>query len=1629
MANDIDPQQLRNATPCGQAALLRSFISRPGADPMLLTASLMSLIKSDSLDPAVMSVWLSALRDPRPAVAALRCPHSELMRWAGMRHIVKRLRKPSTYREAWQAVGGVEGLVEVMATLSVRGIKKLCKGLAKTATAVQLVDERQSNMTALLGALCPDLGIARDDAIPNPDRRPLQAHYCRIVPACTREAVLIWAKKSEEQPGMFSCNADDIRRPRWDRHRAVLEQQLLKSVFPASKPDFGDVSRLKPCIEADLSFGVVILSKFADGRSITWSQASGFASNVIKPLVEQSTSKLRNFREVFPLLLRCLQQHNGLRKWLNNTYGDVRLKDLLGAAARPWMVSEATEGDRQIYATLVSLMPGADLDRINFTDTLLRVVPSRRYELLRVFLLNAPKYGYDIQLQHQPEPATLSGRQRTSFALSTSLFKVLTPHQGLMLCERLMAAFPAQNFLQPPSKFSIEHSALDQKLRGENSRDPRVLHAYLLGRASAVAPGLSAEAKDAMEKLREEVSTRRKIASQGRHSYDRSFWLCSTMSLVVALGDLDLLKDTLLWTRRFIKDAWSIRQMYSNKILVITEFIELLCAVPKEPSLDMPSEDVVFQRVQKSNAIILDMYHIAAPMALEPGYGSFYWEQVMKLANRVVAERIRQLDSFQKSFRLSDSAAYECVLQPTLDMMIERESTMLASECHELIKSPHKFLDEIDEDLGDLKRPAMSFFDNLAKARDQLWMKHRSRNDPRTITLDPPWPRGLAIQHLWPDRLEIPSQLPYIQSRAEGVVFCQPDVVLCPLQDDEEIDKVVNGFVDEWQRALKIYVKTGKTDSKSVAERISRAWKYAVNDLSRGRMSLAEAERFWTPHFNSYNLGQVWVASFSEASNSLSFPEAEELADHPIEWCPDKNYQSDTEVRESGRYLSQTYLDCMLEATESGGETFPARQRPKLPPAHFVEPSRRRRINQTELTGSTIDAYVASAMLVLNTTYGSGSSLLLEPFPNSQDRRFPAVFLEEQFLERDNASREALDLLDQFRSHIPPSLLQRLALSMLERLDATDIDKRWSSPLVKVLQMLSRSDTPSLAAPLVRRFVLEHPNSSAWQRKVFNPQIMSRLEPQDAQGFLESFASAVFECLQKQSAERLGKADDLKPDQAQPGHLKVTTMKLIPQVLGLGPFVPLPLALSVLRRIATQAHHVDIVLVALEGLMSLAKRSTDRRTRQAVQETIREIAVPIAGSLNEARPETERDFALAESGGKLPTITGGEIDERPLLDMLMRSALQDGNPEDGSWLKDLWYDAIRLSLEKNRRWMSLFMQKNNFSLPPGEELPLAPVSAKAFTLVFEHADVSQIPPDLFHVMRRFVLANLKPGSGLAKITAAVNANATLLASNGGAHWVSLWGLSRGEAFRLSTKWAAQRFETVALRERDGEILPISSTAIEGYILEIFDILIEQADLDSFNSLWWILWPLQQELGAPPVIGRVSSVLQQVIDRVDSIRTPQWQADPNRHPPRLPDVLKVRLNLLLPRNTNKEGAAPKESIPTFVARIVDLLERITAGGRPYHEDFGTIQASLVMNCPFKLEVVAILGLPECIMQQKEPTLVDYLRVDLAAALISKETEQKVPGDVLEMIVTWERSHIEYFREVARLTRDKHSSKRQ
>lgn len=1637
MDSDLLVRCLRTATPSEQAELLREALHSAKGEIVTITSTLLAANKSGALPSPTIQTWLAVAHRPHvSALVFLRNGHNALTWDAALAHLAKHLRPGPAFDETWDALGGVPVLVHTMAGLGIYQLRRLCTVLARTSTGH--ADGENSYLRLKQRRITDLFDHLMDDERNTCEKRPVKPIYTRILPSCTVERALQWADRLEtnkHSPLLIARDTDmgydKLYMMMCRGHWAAFENHAFDQVFHSNKPQ-RSMNRLEPFTDSSFKFGIKVLKAFTESKDLRGETLGRILSSLIVPLARRCRNGHYNAEareQLWRHINSWLEKHYLIKSKPSLQGNEWAERNLVSIADSSWdSRSGGTSNDMDfeiLYGTINKLR-SPSIDR-----RVLSQRPSARYRFLRFLLLESPGREFNIG-----NPCDTSSERLRGIKLSIATFTCLPGAQGLMLFERCLEGNPDFSFLCWGESSRVS-GVLSQKMgmQKDSGPDIYILRAVLLQRLGEGPPILPKDPRSVLSQLRtEELDDRRKKSAQGRDPSIRSFWAISALRLALALDDLDELRENFVWIRRYVRDQLVFRDLEDFSSIFSNDLVNALSSMEAKHA----SHDGLKTRMEKANAVLMAILETAPLAAPQGKVKTPHWPHRTRIIAGVARARLTQLERRQQSLGISDDDAYEMVLRPTIDLLVEAESFTLKPEYGGLkTQDPLGIL----VDIGGIchKKPlgphVLRFFDTLARERNDLWQRLRSQRWPDVVTLPAPWPRGLAVQHLVPSCLRQGAGCPYVHRRIEAVVFCDPAVVLQPMPDDDNLTEAVGVFVDSWTVALSLWLsELDDEDGDGRERRASQAWEHCLSRLSETQMSVPQAQRYWFEYgFRPAGFERLVESKVDSKNNTLPSRRLSDLpkpdgSGNPSEWDPDPEYP--TRITATAAALKMktdlgelTCLDSMLQAHRHGGGM------PKIsklwPTAtkgpgtlgfwDFAFSGETKDRGILTLKESTVDSVAAAAMLFVNSSWGADASFLMRPFPDDQQPRFPAVYLDQEFLQRPQDPSDAWSALWRLSSFVPSKLLAQLATSIMARIESSVPAERNYSRLVGIINMLAHH-SPALAAPLIQRFILEFPGEGHHHQELLSPSMLRLFDARTFEHFFTSLSDSIIQRLQGQSSRSKGSSEGERP------FVKVITVKLLAHLLRGSFFIDPKVSVDVLVKIARATSQVDTRLEIIKAL------SSNEEERILAWESLRDWVPQVAGALNERHPPTAADWEVAENGGSLPEVAPPDDSARPVLRWIA------GESKTSNDMRDLTLRSLEASAEGNKRWTELFLRANGFTL--GDvDLPSIPACPEILTemvefllSVNEKTGAPALPIPQFETLKRYTLLLIDPPEALVAIKNSVKASAKLAQSNAGQHWLNLWTPPDLKKKYDGGDWMCKALGALSARQKDPP--PFGSVTCE--MLE--DTVFEMAELymyrQAWNNMYMVVDSLSPEFdpdqGVAIETRGPGRVLRRLIDRIDSLRTPEWQADANRRPSKLPDTFSLRLKLIpVPRRRRQMPSGediPRRHLPAAVDRIAKLLQEVVESGLPYFDQYSAIHKHVSTQVGPRLYMASLLGSTDRFRDPERPTLTEFLCVQLAASLLGK-LSQAPPGqenDILavrRMVEAWDSSAIEFLREQA------------
>ncbi|KAF2795876.1 hypothetical protein K505DRAFT_272583, partial [Melanomma pulvis-pyrius CBS 109.77] len=1598
MPTTLDTSLIRASAPAEVAQYLQKL--RPASSDEKITEDILQAIECGSILPSVFAVWLGVSRSPAVVKEAWKQKFSVQIRRAGTKRLSKFLRS-SQWRQTWKCLGDTQGLLDLFSDFSVHEVLDVCLAIS-SSTKGQDLEAKRLKVTELLKALLPQLFPNTQHQTSDP--RPLFKLYQRLVPGCTPDFVANVLDKTQKGEWthfrnhfLFRSHPDTLRDLSLQtifKDRAHGRQWLvsLTGKHPSTTGTY-------PRFSASMQFSLEVLRRLAKEEISTISD-DDFLEDIVEPLAKRAIRKnitWAHTQEIIDLAVEYLEKHPAAAKKLEILYGR-----LLHVVAICW--SRRSELFEKSFRALLLLWfkEHEHVEISDFEVLLMSVAKSRRYPLWRFCYKTVT--GKDMDVEED-----LKGAKGM---LVPSLLEKLHPEQTLGLFTRLRNA------------------------RGDNELIEKDNRSHIAGIASEqfaeLADRLADEAKQIAKKCVEE---RKKKAISSSDQTQRTFYAQSMLFYAVASRSLQLYKEALEWSRRFVRDPLTAKALYQD---YPDEVKILLCGIPTVLAKDVSSS--IRSRVEEANEILLHMFETLRLALRQPSFELRHYSNSIGLFHDVVQERMSRSSGLKETLSLSDEEIYHIVWKDTVSLLVTVEEEALKSGLERLnANSARGILNYGRKENSELKDAAPStyqFFDNLAKARDDLWCRFRPTVHPSAATLPTPFPRGLPVQHLTePYLLTSPSleiYAPYLAARASAAVFLSPSAALTPVPKDKDTLTAIGLFVDDYRYALQMLVPTSL--EKEAKERIQQSWDHLAGPLSEPRMSTAEAIRYFRFPYPYTLIAKFWPkvpdADLVLGGWKAIFPKVDDPAEIE-EWNPMPPQKEAIETRK----LDPTYLDISFAIhTSTRYATIHSELNPldpRIPGQDFT---------QNQIWSSwrvASEAEILAALLYLDTQNSDKSRILASPFPSPEDVRYPSVYLNEQFLsEIDTGSRRrAISYLKGHIKVVPPTLVAQLAENTINALGVADQSGpafiKLEADAFLLIDVLSKSDRPGLASELIVKAIIKRPDASAWHRQLLCVTFLRRLPASEAYSCFENFANSIIAKLEEQEnakhaakerAEKEKSDEVAKPtdNSSRQPFVKVTTVKFLAQLLQNSEFVSDDFSFSILSTIAQKASHMDIRKAVVDSLLNMLQTSPTDLAEKIFK--VVETIIPLAGNLNERRPITEADWKTAEESLELPEVGDDFWDTSSPL----RNALFNFYPSERTdvehgeaYMKRIILPTIERLKNETAKWTSLFLRKHGIDEEAQKELNIPPVPASLdMWRRFLHLKSSYLP---FSYLEEYVdctIFNIAPPAAIKELNKKLNDDSVLQSSPSVQFWLQLYGT--GPSINPKFPLTMLLEQTSALPEDIG----LSTKQVQELFLKQFTALLWH-DAPSYTHLnHLILSNLRPKRFDALWLGGHKPIVEAIIMYIETLRTRDWERDANRQPSVLPDTFPLRLWLLkypqpdpvadatqLPLDAEQEAKC--KALADQLAKTVDQI-----CGRLYHKKFEQVKSAVGDHVSGMHRVVVGLYLGDIEKTRLSwLTRPDELRVELAAFLLEgqrgfKDDEGRKRVD--RVLGSWRRSESEEVR---------------
>ncbi|KAH7091347.1 hypothetical protein FB567DRAFT_518470 [Paraphoma chrysanthemicola] len=1476
MATSLSTHHIRR---CKRRELCDYFKTLPYQDRAdEVTQQLLQAIERGSITPATFATWLGVSKSVNALVQALRQRFSVIVRKDAVKHLGKSFRSPR-WKIVWDGLGGTSGLLNVFSQLSVHEVREACKALGRCGKGSDFLEKRKVITELFLGLQPSEFPKA---PFKSTDKRPLAKHYRHLLPSCDEE--LVARVLSGDLSGRWQSLKDDY----WMRyHPELMRREQFRSLRtdPTASIDekqLGDLvnqypkgTGVIPGFSASMDFALSILQGLVE-RDAPHLDDYFVINTLARPLLHRALKKnnvWRNIEEIVTAIMQYLEKHPLAGKEFGTTEGDV-----LHLVASCWSHRpDVFEGTLRKLCSHPVYGTSKHNELTDWDDFLSGIRPSRRYALLRICFQESTGLDIDDNNDLRKVEGKLSDDLLNRLSAEESL-KLVRHMRAVRVDDNVIHVWRANTILNIMSTFGGTHADCDLYETILQNQAGRQEEAIMLAAGR--------------------LDARKRQAKSASKPEERTFYAQSALYFAVASGSPALYQETLRWADRFSRDPLVFRELYpQHPQSYPREVIRMLSGVPEnyEGSGDMAN---IRKRVQLCNDILVGMFDTACQALREPSFNVQNWHSTLEIFQLVVKERIKQSKKLRKTLSATDEQVYSVLWDHTIEMLIAVEEKANRDEYERLgantVLGLLEYTRNTEVTFDTQEWSTYKFINNLARRRDILWQKLRPTVHPAVLSLPKPLPRGLAIQHLVPSWAPIVPNLeelaPFIASRVRSAVFPEPNEILQSAPLDEESTAAIGVFVDSYHDAIQLFIPKSCDDAER-GRRAKKAWSYAMGPLSRDRMSEKEAHRFWNKAFPEAIQNQLDFAVTPTKDRCWPLlPEVDDPAE-PRDWNPFASGRPNEQSRSLG---SITCLDLSLAVNNYTPYEATIQSRLRgLPdpdvPADQVETRKIWNSNRNLGEGG-----VLSALLYLELKFGAAHGRLLgTPFPSEEDARYPSLYLDPEFDGEELNHFTAARCIEGHLDLVPPQLLRQSARNMMVALEASkEGDATGELELaLTLLVRLAESDRPGLAHDLALQTVLGRQTASSWHRKLLKSSWFRRLSAKEAQACFSAFADAVLERIETSSSNETEKEgedlvqnldDDAPPKQT---FVKVTTIKMLAQLLQGTEFVGEDIAFSVLSKLLQRASHVDVRINAIKGLLSMLETSS--------KELAEEILVVLKSVIAES----------ASLGRALPSDNSGEEDinvkeSSPVLSFFIDHYQRSSSNSEHfrTFVSSILLPALEHRTTLTKEWSTRFLKKYGYE---GDDLilPIEPRDAGNILKILrvETDKTCFLPYSLVERHVNYSVFKLAPPDPVTEFNNKLRNDRSLRSKSEVQTWLLTYGEKNDRCDHSSI------FNILHLLDNPSKLSDhtgITPKFIHEQFLRLFTTVV-QADAPTYSHFGRIFAALLNGtyLSKPWWPEHGKPIVEAMIEHVDSLRTRQWERDPNRKPAVLPDTFPWRLLLL------------------------------------------------------------------------------------------------------------------------------------
>lgn len=630
-------------------AYLNDLRSDPGDTDSAICRSLLDAVEKNLVSADVFSIFISWSKSPDVIAKCLNYGPDTNVRKFAIRELGKHLRRPGKFNWelTWEALGRTEGLVQIFGRSSVAEVKFMSMFIGGCNRGKEH-EQRERHVEELLRALLPGVYTSTSN-IQSRDRRPIQHHYARMLTACSPSFVNEVLNSRDDANPLYRWR--DLNRL-LRSHRALLRERAIDHLFGIGPKD-KDVPRyLDTFLHGDRDFAIKTLQGRLDGtvtdQRWDYNDDIGVLMPIVRCLAKNWRAPAEEKRRVHDLIKLGLEI---LRKHPDGKRDGAR--DLWSLTFSRWQIWPDDYEDVLRLGMQLGLANLPHKDPGSYLHVLRRLQPGPRERLLQLCYLDIPEKPLDL----------FAAEDYSSVAKQTwplDFFRLMSTDQAIRLLKKLYQTNSEYNFLQTSGGTSI----IPGRNIGPHHNFNVDLYLTMLQRGNEK---VQRDSRDAIDRLRKKAST-------AREQSDRAEFAKAAASCAVAIGDLDLYSETIVWQQRFVRDPLTVKVVFGRSLVHTDEGVELLSGIPTIDTLPSASQDStpllleeISRAIQKADAVLRTFQESYILATREPSFQEYDWAHVKGLFTAVFTSRISRSETLQRHLAVPRNEVFQVVWKGLLE--------------------------------------------------------------------------------------------------------------------------------------------------------------------------------------------------------------------------------------------------------------------------------------------------------------------------------------------------------------------------------------------------------------------------------------------------------------------------------------------------------------------------------------------------------------------------------------------------------------------------------------------------------------------------------------------------------------------------------------------------------------------------------------------------------------------------------------------------------------------------------------------------------------------------------------------------------------------------------------------------